>query len=153
VIADDDASAPLDLTATVDGVDYTITTGFNMQELFSLLEKDTIMLGVDFLVQTFAYPVVVWALLAQLIPFFYGLGRRWALFGIFFMNWFGALWFDLILAVGFSIVADQFNDEHEDISVNTRKFAGLAYTLPVMKTALFMKLAGLFGNIVIAILF
>ena len=114
------------------------------------------MLGVDYIVQTFAYPVVVWAFLAQIIPFFYGplMGtwRRWALFGIFFMNWVGALWFDLILAAGFSIVADQFNTE-QGITVNTREFAGLAYTLPAMKTALIMKLAGLFGNIVIAILF
>ena len=104
-------TAEYTLPIDADGIELLVTEEVDLLWWISDSEEDraTAMLGVDSL-PTFARPVILWSLLAYFIPFFWGFGmgtmRRWALFGILFMNWFGALWFDILLNSHLTDVAE-----------------------------------------------
>ena len=97
MINDDDAGSNVVLTKTVDGTEYTTTTSFSIQSIMKNdLDQNLATIGTALIPPLFAYPIVFWTLLAQVIPFFYGRGRRWSLVGIFLFNWVGGLWLDIL---------------------------------------------------------
>ena len=54
--------------------------------------------GVTNIVPTFAWPVVVWTIFAQVAPVFWSRGMgfwgSWARFGVYFASIFGVFWID-----------------------------------------------------------
>ena len=71
----------------------------------------------------------------------------WSIFGVYFVNFIGALWFDFYVGFFIAIISLIFG-------INPLTLITLAYeAIPSMKKALVYKLVGLIVNIVIGIVY
>ena len=96
----------------------------------------------------FAWPVVAWTILAYFAPSFWSRGMRFwgslSIFGVYFMNWIGALWVDFYLGLILTVVALIFGLNPWDV------FTAAYEGIPSLKRAFYWKLMGLIFNVVIA---
>lgn len=101
--------------------------------------------GVSKIVPNMCWPVVVWSGLAYASPWFWsnfmGFWGTWSIVGVYFLNYVGVFWFDLL----FGLVLSLFTG----VNPLTALFE-LYEVIPSMRNALIFKLVGVLVNTVIA---